>query len=198
MSVLDTDESMEDISETVLIALAIKRELPAMEELIRRQHNNVRNFMLRLCQHREEAEDLSQQVFLKLWQSIDKLKSVKTYYGWQKQIMINVWKESLRNRKIRFDESELSEEIEEIADTVKDQALEMDLTSALAALSPPMRLCVLLAYHDGLSHPEISALTGIAMGTVKSNISRGTRKLKVLLAGYLPDHQDERGKSDER
>jgi RNA polymerase sigma-70 factor (ECF subfamily) len=60
----------------------------------------------------------------------------------------------------------------------------MDLDAALASLPRHARLCVVLAYDEGLSHPEIAALTGMPIGTVKSHISRGAARLRELLAEY--------------
>jgi RNA polymerase sigma-70 factor (ECF subfamily) len=60
----------------------------------------------------------------------------------------------------------------------------MDLDDALATLPPDMRLCVVLAYNEGLSHPEIVALTGMPLGTVKSHIARGAERLRKELAEY--------------
>ena len=187
-----TREKLEDLPEKVLVALAINRELAAMEELIRRQHRNVRNFMLRLCGHWDEAEDLSQQVFLRVWQSIPSLRSANAYYGWQKQVMLNVWKESLRRRKIQLSSVD-EQHIDELAATDKSPRLGMDLENALAQLTPPMRVCVVLAYHEGMTYPEIAELTGMPVGTIKSNVSRGTAKLKTLLAGYTARNERDGG-----
>jgi RNA polymerase sigma-70 factor (ECF subfamily) len=47
-----------------------------------------------------------------------------------------------------------------------------------------MRLCVVLAYNEGMSHPQIVALTGLPLGTVKSHIARGAARLREILADY--------------
>jgi DNA-directed RNA polymerase specialized sigma24 family protein len=60
----------------------------------------------------------------------------------------------------------------------------MDLDAALATLPPDVRLCVVLAYNEGNSHPEIVALTGLPLGTVKSHIARGAARLRDTLADY--------------
>ena len=148
--------------------------------------------MLRLCGHRDEAEDLSQQVFLRVWQSIPSLRSANAYYGWQKQVMLNVWKESLRRRKIQLSSGN-EQHIDEVAATDTSPRLGMDLENALAQLTPPMRVCVVLAYHEGMTYPEIAELTGMPVGTIKSNVSRGTAKLKTLLAGYTARNERDGG-----
>ena len=63
----------------------------------------------------------------------------------------------------------------------------LDLDGALALLPPEARLCVVLAYNDGLSHPEIAALTGLPLGTVKSHIARGAARLRETLVAYAGD-----------
>jgi DNA-directed RNA polymerase specialized sigma24 family protein len=63
-------------------------------------------------------------------------------------------------------------------------ALRLDLDAALATLQPEVRLCVVLAYSEGLSHPEIVTLTGLPLGTTKSHITRGAARLREILAEY--------------
>ena len=62
--------------------------------------------------------------------------------------------------------------------------LGMDLDDALSTLSSTVRMCIVLAYQEGLSHNEIAKMTDIPLGTVKSHISRGTQKLKQHLSDY--------------
>ena len=60
----------------------------------------------------------------------------------------------------------------------------VDLDAALATLQPEVRLCVVLAYSEGLSHPEIASFTGLPLGTVKTHISRGAARLREVLSDY--------------
>ncbi len=68
----------------------------------------------------------------------------------------------------------------------------MDLDSALAELPNPVRLCVVLAYHEGLSHPEISEVMDLPLGTVKSHIKRGAKRLQQMLSTYVDDQVSEK------
>lgn len=93
--------------------------------------------------------------------------------------MVSVWLEDLRRNKLDiadWDESEFLEAYNESAGE------KIDLDAALANLPASMRLCLVLAYNDGLSHQEISDLTNIPLGTVKSNISRGAAKMRTMLS----------------
>ena len=194
MPILRSIKELRDTPDSIVIALATRGELVAMEELIHRQHQHVRQFMSRLCYNKDQAEDLAQQVFLKLWRSIPSLKDPATYFGWQKMIMINVWKEFLRNQKIDFTDDFDLDDFE--ASATSYSSLNLDLNSALMKLNPAKRLCVVLAYHEGLTHPEIVELTNIPLGTVKSNIVRGSQELKTLLGTYSSENESEHGKTN--
>jgi RNA polymerase sigma-70 factor (ECF subfamily) len=134
-----------------------------------------------LCNHPDHAEDLAQQVFLKVWKSIRQLRAPGAFHGWLNKIMVSIWLEEVRRRKL---------ETAELGETMAVEAPKtspgerIDLDAALAQLSTSMRLCVVLAYNDGLSHQEISDATGIPLGTVKANISRGAAKMRAMLSDY--------------
>jgi RNA polymerase sigma-70 factor (ECF subfamily) len=74
------------------------------------------------------------------------------------------------------------EEVDEAA--VEAPGTEMDIDRALARLPAAVRLCIVLSYQERMSHAEIAEWTGIALGTVKSHIRRGTERLQLLLADY--------------
>jgi RNA polymerase sigma factor (sigma-70 family) len=167
--------------ESAVIALACAGDDQAFAEVVRRCQNRVRGFMHRLCNHRDQAEDLAQQVFLKAWKSMRQLRDPRAFQGWLNKIMVSIWLEEVRRRKL---------ETAELDETIASEAPKaspgerIDLDAALAQLSPSMRLCVVLAYNDGLSHQEISDATGIPLGTVKANISRGAAKMRAMLSEY--------------
>jgi RNA polymerase sigma-70 factor (ECF subfamily) len=60
----------------------------------------------------------------------------------------------------------------------------LDLDHALATLSPDVRLCIVLSYHERMTHREIAEFTRQPLGTIKSHIRRGTKKLQEELAAY--------------
>ena len=64
----------------------------------------------------------------------------------------------------------------------------MDLDAALAALPPDVRLCVVLAYSEGMSHAEISESKALALGTVKSDVARGAARLRESVLDYGDHH----------
>ena len=72
----------------------------------------------------------------------------------------------------------------------------LDLNRALAQLGEAVRLCVVLTYHEGLSHSAIAQITGLPLGTVKSHISRGSVQLRAYLAAY--ENQEALAMSEDR
>jgi RNA polymerase sigma-70 factor (ECF subfamily) len=60
----------------------------------------------------------------------------------------------------------------------------MDLDRALASLSDTVRLCIILSYHERMTHGEIAEFAGLPLGTVKSHIRRGTERLRQQLSAY--------------
>ena len=172
------------MEEAAVVTFAAAGDSEAFAELVRRFQNRVRNFLRRLCSQPDLADDLAQQVFLRTWKSINQLRSPDAFWSWLRKICISVWLEEVRCTRLAVEVwDENMESAESTSDGLTDGTL-VDLNAALGHLSPPVRLCVVLAYGDGMSHPEISAATGIPLGTVKSHISRGASKMRELLADY--------------
>jgi RNA polymerase sigma-70 factor (ECF subfamily) len=163
--------------DTIVIALACAGDDSAFGEVLRRRQGRVRKFMYHLCRQSSLGDDLAQQVFLTAWRSLRQLRSAAAFDGWLKRIMVTTWLEEVRRGKL------LTTSEVELADlrAHHDATMqELDLDAALSALTPDMRLCVVLAYSEGLSHPEIVALTGFPSGTVKSHIARGAARMREV------------------
>ncbi len=107
--------------------------------------------MYGLCRQRSLGDDLAQLVFITAWRSLRQLRATAAFDGWLKRIMVTTWLEEARKRKLAI----VGEADADQAPTyVDDTAKHLDLDDALAVLSPDARLCVLLAYSEGLTHPE--------------------------------------------
>ena len=170
--------------ESAVIALAATGDGEAFDELVRRIQSRVRNFMRRLCNQPDMADDLAQQAFFKTWKSIRRLRSPAAFHGYMRKIMISVWMDELRRGKINFETWDETDAAMGVSAVGAPSGARLDLDAALSKLAPPMRLCLVLAYSDGLSHTEISEVTGIPLGTVKSYVLRGAAKMRDLLADY--------------
>jgi RNA polymerase sigma-70 factor (ECF subfamily) len=168
-------------ADPLVIALACAGDNRAFAEIVKRRHARVRKFMYHLCRRPSLGDDLAQQVFLTAWRSLPRLRSAAAFDGWLKRIMITTWLEELRRQKIQFT-SEL--DANDAGSYRETPAEAMDLDAALAKLPHDVRLCVVLAYNEGMSHSEIVEATGLPLGTVKSHIARGAARLREMLAAY--------------
>ncbi|MBC8025005.1 MAG: sigma-70 family RNA polymerase sigma factor [Steroidobacteraceae bacterium] len=172
---------LQKAADTLVIALACAGDDSAFAEVIRRRQTRVRKFMYHLCRQTALGDDLAQQVFITAWRSLKRLRSAAAFDGWLKKIMVSVWLQEVRRGKL----ATISDvDLEDLAVRHDSTVARMDLDAALSALPPDMRLCVVLAYNEGLSHPEIVALTSLPLGTVKSHIARGAARLRETLSGY--------------
>lgn len=167
--------------DSLVIALACAGDDSAFAEVMQRRQARVRKFMYHLCRNTALGDDLAQQVFLRAWRQVGQLRAAAAFDGWLKRIMVTTWLDEQRRGKVPA-----TSEIDpaEVAVHHDATALRMDLDAALATLQPEARLCVVLAYSEGLSHPQIVALTDLPLGTVKSHITRGAARLREILAAY--------------
>jgi RNA polymerase sigma factor (sigma-70 family) len=172
---------LQKAADTLVIALACAGDDSAFAEVLRRRQPRVRKFMYHLCRHTALGDDLAQQVFLVAWRSMAQLRSAVAFDGWLKRIMVNIWLQEVRRGKLAIT---TDVEFADLAVHHDTTAARMDLDAALATLPAHMRLCVVLAYNEGMAHPEIVKLTGMPLGTVKSHISRGAARLREILADY--------------
>jgi RNA polymerase sigma factor (sigma-70 family) len=170
--------------ERAVLALAICGDAAAFSELVRRRQSWLRNLLRRLCRDPALADDLAQQAFLQAWRSVRNLRSANAFGAWMRRLAINTWRAHMRAGK-----SALIDDADVAATEAPGSQMageQLDLDRALSRLSADERLCIVLAYSEGMSHSEISEATGLPLGTVKSHIKRGAERLRTLLNAYRP------------
>jgi RNA polymerase sigma-70 factor (ECF subfamily) len=165
-------------NEDTLLILAMNGDDVAYGELVRRRHTVIRNLLRRLCRDSALADDIAQETFVAGWQSIAGLRSRAAFGGWLRKLAVNCWLQQARRRKPPALDGEHG------ATARAGIAEQLDLDAALARLAPEMRLCIVLAYSEGMSHSEISSSTNLPLGTVKSHLQRGAVRLRELLRDY--------------
>ncbi len=167
--------------EALVVNLASRGDSLAFTEIVNRFQPWLRNLLRRLCNDNHLADDLAQEVFMKSWRTIKQLKDPEKFGGWIRTIATREWIDYQRKRGTRWD-VEYDDELQESTKTNETAAIDLD--SALATLPEAVRLCIVLSYHEALTHDEIVSVTKLAEGTVKSHIRRGSKKLQKLLADY--------------
>jgi RNA polymerase sigma-70 factor (ECF subfamily) len=174
-------DTLASAAEAWVVALARAGDRPAFAELVRRHQSSTRSLLRSLCRDAALADDLAQETFLQAWTHIGGLRVPEAFSGWLRKLAINSWRQQLRRAGVFGRLAEL-----EAGDIVSapPAAESLDLNAALGTLAPSVRLCIVLSYHEGMSHGEIAAATELPLGTVKSHIVRGTARLRELLAPY--------------
>lgn len=172
-------------AEASVVALAAAGDDLAFEELVRRRQASLRGLLRRFCGNAALADDLAQQVFIQAWTSLRTLRAPGAFGGWLKQIAVNAWLTQQRRQPQEFRVATAGQEASGVD---PNPSLAIDLDSLLARLNPNERVAVVLAYAEGLTHPEIAAATGWPLGTTKSHVQRGAARLRDWLeaAGEEP------------
>jgi RNA polymerase sigma factor (sigma-70 family) len=165
-------------AEATVVALAAAGDDQAFDELVRRRQGGLRSLLRRLSGNAALADDLAQQAFVQAWSRLATLRAPGAFGGWLRQIAVNTWLAHLRQAPAAGRESRQPAEIG-VAD---DPSLALDLDRLLARLKGAERVCVVLAYAEGMTHPEIASVTGLPLGTVKSHVLRGSTQLREWLS----------------
>jgi RNA polymerase sigma-70 factor (ECF subfamily) len=166
-----------------LLARAKRGEAAAFEQLYRWFERPVYTLALRLTGQREEAQEVLQDTMLKLFDRLAEFRSESPFWGWLRQIAVNEALMRLRRRGRQDNEQEFDEADLPIGDTLlppqaADAAL---LTEALTRLPDTTRSVLWLYHAEGFTHEEIAAQMGRTVSFSKSQLARGTRKLRALL-----------------
>ena len=130
-----------------------------------------------------EAQDLTQEVFLKAWEKLTTLREPERFAPWLRQIARTVTLDSIRRRTpIAEARDDVAAEDEPERDVSLEQTAQA-INGAIAGLSPPQRSAIVLFHLRGLNYAEIAGALDEPIGTIRSHLSRGRRKLKEALRG---------------
>lgn len=167
-------------------------EPPSWEDLVRDHSARVYRLALRLTGNAHDAEDLTQDVFVRVFRSLHRFQP-GTLEGWLHRITTNLFLDQARRRqRIRFDGlvDETGERLpggtRTPAEQLADAGLDHDVAAALAALPPGFRACVVLCDVEGLTYEEVADILDLKLGTVRSRIHRGRAQLREALAHREP------------
>ena len=167
-----------------LLERARRGEAAAFEQLYRSFERPVFTLALRLTGRREEAQDVLQETMIKLLDRIAAFRGDSPFWGWLRQIAVNEALMLMRRRGklviegAEFDESALSDHEQMLPPRAADAAL---LARALAAMPDATRSVLWLYHAEGYTHEEIATLMQRTPSFSKSQLARGTRRLRALL-----------------
>lgn len=162
------------------------------EALVRRHQQSVYGFLLRLVRDPDEASDLTQEVFLKVFSNLEQFNPAYRFKTWLYRIAVNASVDRRRRRKATGIRTDLPEEESgpmQIHSTepspdemLRARETRERLEDALQLMPPAYRRVLLLRYEGDLRYDEIASLTKLPLGTVKNRIFRAREMLKKALA----------------
>lgn len=187
-------------ADTALVLRAQANDRAAFNEIVLRYKGKVFNYISRMVHHAPDAEDLTQETFVRAYMSIRSFQSRASLNTWLFRIATNLCIDYSRKQKTHVQASSLSHENDEdgmeAQREIPDQAFDPQrlllnkelghcLDDALRQLPDKLRTAILLYDIEGLSYEEIAGIVDCPLGTVKSRIFNARAALREKLSPYL-------------
>lgn len=175
------------VEDADLIQRAARGGVEAFNLLVSRWEKRVYNYLLRITGNREDALDLTQDVFLKAYQNLRKLDDPGRFAPWLYRIAHNEAYSMFRKRRPETDVEEAKPEAAETGITVGGSSvfpieLSLAVSSALDRLSPEQRESVVLKIYQGFKFEEMAEILSCPVSTIKSRLYTALELLKMELA----------------
>jgi RNA polymerase sigma-70 factor (ECF subfamily) len=173
------------------IVRAQRGDQAAFEMLVHQNAQFVFNLALRVVQNQQEAEEIAQEAFIKVWKALPRYRTEARFRTWLYRIVVNLCYDRLPKLKKDFQvlEAESALDVSEAAHPSPEHAvisneLRNDLHQAIRSLPEMYQLLITLRHLQEMSYTEIAEITGQQLGTVKSGIHRARKILKERIKEY--------------
>ena len=179
------------MEQTALLERAKQGDLRAFEQLLAEHVPRVRRFARAMCASPADADDLAQDALLKAYLSLRGYRFQAAFSTWLYRIVRNAFldharaagtRQDARNRSLDAEDERAPDPALVPEDALARGQLRAQVWDALRELPLEFRTALVLFDIEGLSHEEVAAVEGVALGTVKSRLSRGRAQLRVLLS----------------
>ena len=173
-------------NEAELIERARAGDADAFCDLARVYERRIYALAFHYCRDRHDAEDLSQEVWLKAYAALGSFRAEAAFYTWLRRITINCFL-NFRRRKheshhLPFDEPQIHGDSSALAveyeSTLQNHLATEKVMRALSDVTPQQRLIFVLKHLEGMTYDEIAEQIGCSLGTVKKSVSRTLKKLR--------------------
>jgi RNA polymerase sigma-70 factor (ECF subfamily) len=195
------EQALTELDDQRLIALAQSGQRAAFETLVHRYDRDVLRLILNVLRSPEEARDVYQEAFLKIYRNLHRFRVESSFYTWAYRIVTNTCLDHLRRRRSRPED--------QAPDVLRDDGVAGDfferqqenraqgnperqmlgreigqqINTAMRLLSPRERMIFEMKHHHGLKLRVIGEALGTSEETVKNSLFRATRKLRAQLQG---------------
>jgi len=192
-------EPAQPTEEQILVGKAQKGDMGAYDELVRRYQERIYATLYHMTSNHEDANDLTQDTFIKAFQALKTFKGGSSFYTWVYRIGVNKTINFLKQRKNRShmslnDLDFNAEHDPDLVALISDRTprrevnlaeLQEKLNEAMQKLSDSHRLVVTLHDVQGLPHDEIAEIMDCNIGTVRSRLFYARQQLQAYLSEYL-------------
>ena len=183
------------LSDEQLVALTVKGDVSAFNEIVARWESRLYNFVYRYIGDAEEAKDITQESFVRAYSHLEGFRGQSKFSSWLYQIALNLCRSKLRRRRSRpmvsIDDREEDNPLFSLPDeraTPAEHTLEREravaVREALAQLPEAQRTVIILKEYNGLKFREIAEILDTPESTVKSRLYHGLEDLAQAL-GHL-------------
>lgn len=183
------------MDENKLVKKAVNGDNSAFEALMEEHMGIIYNIALRMAANQDDAEDMTQEIMIKIFRSLGSFKGNSKFSTWIYRVAVNTCLDELKKKKnkkhlsldaeISGDDGESQIEIRDDSPSPEKLAEQNELrdmvASAVKLLSDEHRAVIVLRDIRGMSYSEIAEILGCSDGTVKSRISRARAQLKMIL-----------------
>ncbi|EDY81712.1 RNA polymerase sigma factor, sigma-70 family [Verrucomicrobiia bacterium DG1235] len=199
-TLVSTPERRQEADDDLVIVQKVQAgDVDAFDELVTKYRERIYAVVYNLTSNREDASDLTQDAFIKAFQSVGRFKGKSSFFTWLYRIALNTTLTHLRKNKLRrfFSFEKMNDEdhsagfIEQLTtDSDSDKKalmneLQEKLNDAFQKLSVKHRTVITLYEIDGLSHKEIADIVGTSVGTVRSRLHYAKQFLQAELKDYV-------------
>jgi RNA polymerase sigma-70 factor (ECF subfamily) len=193
-----------DHEETEMISRCQQGDQEALKEIFNKYHKKVYRIAYGVVRHREEALDIVQEVFIKLFRSIKNFKGKSHFYTYLYRMVMNTAIDHARKTGKQFISSldeegsfEPSDELEKGPEKILLQKeLEERVKGAMEKLPAEQRAALIFRDVEGLSYQEMAEAMGCSIGTVMSRLHYGRKRIQELLKDYVELHGQSRSSSN--
>ena len=169
------------------------------EDLVRQHQRSVYNVALRLTGNADDAQDLTQDAFVRAYKAFDRYKFGTSFNRWLYRIVTNLYIDHVRKKKrapaidyldekLEMDDGSVSREVSDSSFSPEDVLIKTQiderLQKALNKISPEFKMAIILCDVEGFSYEEIAEIMGTSIGTVRSRIHRARHSMRNMLAPY--------------
>ena len=185
-------KDVSELSDYELTQLSSKGDMIAFEEVYNRHHRRVYAICLRMLKNTNEAEDLTQDVFIQLHRKIGSFRGDSAFTTWLHRLTVNQVLMHFRKRTVKFEktteEGETPVQIVRGSESPENMPVvdKIALENAIKELPDGYRNVFVLHDIEGFEHEEVARILGCSVGTSKSQLHKARLKLRKLLKRKAP------------